>query len=104
MGSLMSLFAFLVPRGRDCKASSAAGPLSSSSVSLWEVRPQADALEEPTPPAPPCRAALPAAPSTYLTWRNTRQHGTDGQVFCFVFHFVVSSFSFSDWRTFRIAS
>jgi len=47
MSSLISRLAALEPRGRDWKAPAAGGPFSSSSVSLGEARPPADALEEP---------------------------------------------------------
>ena len=85
-------------------APAAGDPISSSSVSLGEARPPADALEEPAPPAPPSAAAAPAAPLNLSTWRNTRQHDTHGQVVCFAFRFVVLPFALSDARSFRIAS
>jgi len=50
--SIISRLAALEPRGRDWKAPAEGGSISSSSVSLWEARPPADALEEPAPPAP----------------------------------------------------
>jgi len=104
MSSLISRLAALKPRGRDWKAPAAGGPFSSSSASLGEARPPADALEEPAPPAPPSAAAALAAPLNLLTWRHTRQHDTHGQVVCFAFRFVVLPFVLSDARSFRIAS
>jgi len=104
MSSLIYHFAALEPRGRDWEAPAAGGPFSSSSVSLGEARPPADALEEPAPPASPSAAAAPAAPLNLSTWRKTRQHGTHGQVICFAFLFVVLPFALSDARSFRIAS
>jgi len=104
MSSLICLFAALVPRGRAWKTLAVGGPFSSSSVSLGEARPPADALEEPGPPAPPSAAAAPAAPLSLLTWRHTRQHGTHGQVVCFAFRLVVFPFALSDSRYFRMAS
>jgi len=104
MSSLSSRLAALEPRGRDWNAPAAGGPFSFSSESLGEAGPPADAMEEPAPPAPPSAAAAPAAPLNLSTWRNTRQHGTHGQVVCLAFSFVVFPFALSDARSFRIAS